>query len=159
MKKILIMEDDKKIAAALAIRLEAAGYEVLTSPDGFGGLKIVLGDRPDLLLMDIWMPVGTGFSVAQRLRTLGLTDIPVIFITASKLKGVTVDAKQLAGNTPPPDAAATLSALETELLAADVSQQTHDSIMTQIETQKKPAKPDPSTITGLLLGSPEFQKR
>ena len=95
MKKILIMEDDKKIAAALAIRLEAAGYEVLTSPDGFGGLKIVLGDRPDLLLMDIWMPIGTGFSVAQRLRTLGLTDIPVIFITASKLKGLRESAKEL----------------------------------------------------------------
>ena len=46
MKKILIMEDDKKIASALAIRLEDAGYEVLTAPDGFGGLKLVLGDRP-----------------------------------------------------------------------------------------------------------------
>jgi CheY-like chemotaxis protein len=95
MKKILIMEDDKKIASALAIRLEAAGYEVLTAPDGFGGLKIVLGDKPDLLLMDIWMPVGTGFSVAQRLRTLGLADIPVIFITASKLKGLRESAEKL----------------------------------------------------------------
>jgi len=95
MKKILIMEDDRKIAAALAIRLEAAGYEVLTAPDGFGGLKLALDDRPDLILTDIWMPVGTGFSVAQRLRSLGLADIPIIYITASKLKGLRESAKEL----------------------------------------------------------------
>lgn len=95
MKKILVMEDDKKIAAALAIRLEAAGYEVLTAPDGFGGLKLALDDRPDLILMDIWMPVGTGFSVAQRLQSLGLAGTPLIFITASKLKGLREAAEKL----------------------------------------------------------------
>ena len=95
MKKILIMEDDRKIAAALAIRLEAAGYEVLTAPDGFTGLKLALEDHPDLILTDIWMPVGTGFSVTQRLRSLGLADIPTIYITASKLKGLRESAEQL----------------------------------------------------------------
>ena len=95
MKKILVMEDDAKIAAALAIRLEAAGYEVLTAPDGFGGIKLALDDRPDLILMDIWMPVGTGFSVAQRLHSLGLAGIPFIFITASKLKGLREAAEHL----------------------------------------------------------------
>src|SRR5882762_9128692 len=95
MKKILVMEDDKKIATALAIRLEAAGYEVFTAPDGFGGLKLALHQRPDLLLMDIWMPVGTGFSVAQRLQSLGLSGIPMIFITASKLKGLKQAAEKL----------------------------------------------------------------
>src|SRR5882762_3960603 len=95
MKKILVMEDDKKIATALAIRLEAAGYEVFTAPDGFGGLKLALHQRPDLLLMDIWMPVGTGFSVAQRLESLGLSGIPMIFITASKLKGLRHAAEKL----------------------------------------------------------------
>ena len=67
MKKILIMEDDTKIAAALAIRLSAAGYDVLTASDGLEGIHMAMNDRPDLLLMDIWMPVGLGFSVAQRL--------------------------------------------------------------------------------------------
>ncbi|PYJ08869.1 MAG: hypothetical protein DME25_00300 [Verrucomicrobia bacterium] len=97
MKKILIMEDDNKIATALAIRLEAAGYEVLTAPDGLDGLKLALEDRPDLILTDIWMPVGTGFSVAQRLKDLGLTGIPLIFITASKLKGLREAAQKLGG--------------------------------------------------------------
>ena len=95
MKKLLVMEDDNKIATALAIRLEAAGYEVVTASDGFDGLKLLLDEQPDLILMDIWMPVGTGFSVAQRLQSLGLTGIPLIFITASKLKGLKEAAQKL----------------------------------------------------------------
>ena len=99
-------------------------------------------------------------------------------LTAGKIRGVKVDAIQLAGGPPPPtDATVALSALEAKLLAGDVSKQTHDSIIAQIEgpakntaepqddkaPQRKPADatrpPDASTIAGLLLGSPEFQKR
>jgi len=95
MKRVLIVEDDTKIAAALAIRLEAAGYGVMTARDGFSGLKLALETRPDLILMDIWMPVGMGFSVVQRLRSLGLEGVPIIFITASKLKGLRKTAEKL----------------------------------------------------------------
>jgi DNA-binding response OmpR family regulator len=94
-KKILIMEDDKKIATALGIRLEAAGYEVLTAGDGFEGLKLTRDSNPDLIIMDIWMPVGLGFSVAQRLKSLGFSHVPVIFITASKVKGLRQTANGL----------------------------------------------------------------
>ena len=97
-------------------------------------------------------------------------------MTSGKIRGVKMDAVQLAGGPPPPtDATLALSALEAKLLAGDVSKQTHDSIMAQIEAppknaavegqdrkgpQDKPAgPPDTSTIAGLLLGSPEFQKR
>jgi len=95
MKTILVLEDDPKIAIALAVRLEAAGFDVLTAPDGVQGLKLALTRRPDLILMDIWMPVGLGLSVAQRLRDLGLQNIPVIFITASRLKGLREAAAKL----------------------------------------------------------------
>ena len=88
MKKILILEDDTKIAAALAIRLSAAGYDVATASDGLQGIHEAVKDPPDLLLMDIWLPIGLGLSVAQRLKEVGLGEIPVIFITASKLKGL-----------------------------------------------------------------------
>src|SRR5689334_11471651 len=88
MKKVLILEDDTRIAAALAIRLSAAGYDVSTASDGLQGIHQVVEERPDLLVMDIWMPVGLGLSVAQRLKEVGLGDIPIIFITASKLKGL-----------------------------------------------------------------------
>ena len=95
MKKILIIEDDAKIAAALAIRLEGAGYSAMTAPDGLAGLKLALENKPDLILMDIWMPVGIGFSVAQRLQSLGLSGVPIIFITASKIKGLRKTAERL----------------------------------------------------------------
>jgi DNA-binding response OmpR family regulator len=94
-KKILVIEDDPKISTALGIRLAAAGYEVLKAEEGFAGLRMALEHRPDLVLMDIWMPVGMGFSVAQRLRSLGLNRTPIIFITASKLKGLRTTAKRL----------------------------------------------------------------
>jgi len=97
-------------------------------------------------------------------------------LTSGKVRGVKVDAVQLAGGPPAPaDATTALSALEAKLLAGDVSKQTHDSIIAQIGApakntapdsqenkapQRKPAgPPDASTIAGLLLGSPEFQKR
>jgi uncharacterized protein (DUF1800 family) len=99
-------------------------------------------------------------------------------LTGGKVRGVKVDAVQLAGGPPAPtDATAALSALEAKLLAGDVSKQTHDSIIAQIEgpatnaagpqgdnaPQRKPAEPvrppEASTIAALLLGSPEFQKR
>jgi CheY-like chemotaxis protein len=85
-KKILVMEDDKSVATALAIRLKAAGYEVLTAPDGLKGLKMAVTVRPDLIVSDIWMPGGVGFLVAERLKNFGLAGIPVIFITASSKK-------------------------------------------------------------------------
>ena len=91
-------------------------------------------------------------------------------LTSGKVRGVKVDAQQLAGGPPPPpDASATLSAMESRLLAADVSKQTHDSIVAQIDgsesdTPEKskptpPKPPDANTIAGLLIGSPEFQRR
>ena len=95
MKRILVIEDDKNIATALAIRLEAANYEVTTASNGLEGLKQILENRPDLIVMDIWMPIGMGFSVAERLHGLGLSGIPVVFITASKQTGLLEAAKEL----------------------------------------------------------------
>ena len=95
MKKILILEDDTRIATALAVRLNAAGYEVLTAPDGLQGLQLAVEHRPDLIVMDIWMPVGVGFSVAQRLHRLGLGNIPIIVMTASKLSGLRQAAEEV----------------------------------------------------------------
>jgi len=99
-------------------------------------------------------------------------------LTSGRMPGVTLDSEQLRGREPPADSAAALSALENSLLAGNVSQQTHDSIVAQIESTEKngaPAKQDNkvavrkpeespgsaevTTIAGLLLGSPEFQRR
>src|SRR3954470_20095273 len=84
MKRILILEDDQRISAALAIRLRSAGYEVLTSADGFQGLISAVVQKPALIISDIWMPHPVGFLNPQRLHNLGLGGVPVIYITASK---------------------------------------------------------------------------
>ena len=83
-------------------------------------------------------------------------------LTSGKVRGVKVDSAQLAGDSPAADPGVELSAMEAKLLAADVSKQTHDSIVAQVQTPSKngPAKPpDANTMAGLLIGSPEFQRR
>jgi uncharacterized protein (DUF1800 family) len=87
-------------------------------------------------------------------------------LTAGKLKGIQVNSDRLAGNSPA-DPQAALSALESTLLAGDVSRQTHDTIVAQMNDPKiterqldDPVRPpNLSVIAGLLLGSPEFQRR
>ena len=92
MNKILIIEDDKRIASALAIRLSAAGYAVLSAFDGFQGLKAAVVQKPDLIITDIWMPHPLGFLNRERMHNLGLGGVPVIYITASRKK----DLRQIA---------------------------------------------------------------
>src|SRR5262249_36118703 len=84
MKKILIVDDDSKSIAALAIRLRAAGYEVHTAADGIDGLKKAVLIHPDLVVMDLWMPCGAGVLTAQRFKHVGLADVPVVFLTAGR---------------------------------------------------------------------------
>jgi uncharacterized protein (DUF1800 family) len=96
-------------------------------------------------------------------------------LTSGKIRGVKMDAAQLAGGgAAPGDTTMALSAMESTLLAGDVSQQTHASIVAQIAESQKgaaqgskpehkaaeiPRPPDVATVAGLLLGSPEFQRR
>jgi uncharacterized protein (DUF1800 family) len=84
-------------------------------------------------------------------------------LTSGKVRGVKIDAVELAGGPPAPsDLALALSTMEAKILASDISRQTHDSIAAQLSPSKpgEPKKtPDPGTIAGLLLGSPEFQRR
>lgn len=86
-KQILIIEDDPKIALALAVRLKSSGYETVTAYDALTGVSAAVKDPPDLVLLDISMPAGNGFAVAERIQTLALTPIPIIFLTASKQPG------------------------------------------------------------------------
>ena len=84
MKKILIVEDDRKIAMALVVRLKANGYEVIAAFDAMAGVEMAVKHLPDLVILDISMPAGSGFDVAERIRDLAPTaGTPIIFITAS----------------------------------------------------------------------------
>ena len=83
-KKILIVDDERDIVKALMIRLQANGYEVVTAFDGAQGVFMAHKEKPDLIILDIRMPAGDGFSVAERLKSSTHTfTIPVIFLTGS----------------------------------------------------------------------------
>ena len=86
-KKILIVDDERDIVKALMIRLQGAGYDVVTAFDWAQGVFMAHKEKPDLILLDIRMPAGNGFSVAQRLkRSIHTFTIPVIFLTGSPEK-------------------------------------------------------------------------
>jgi uncharacterized protein (DUF1800 family) len=82
-------------------------------------------------------------------------------LTNGKIKGVRVEQAQFAPTAALSDPSETLSALEADLLAGGVSQQTHDSILGQVQMQGKNVlhPSDVNMISGLLVGSPEFQRR
>lgn len=85
MKTILIIEDDRKITLAMAVRLKANGYGVLTAFDALAGVEMAVKHRPDLVILDISMPAGSGFDVAAKIQNLSSTaGIPMIFMTASR---------------------------------------------------------------------------
>ena len=95
MKKILIVEDDQDIAKALSIRLKNAGYEVSIAPDALTAVETAVKKAPDLVLLDISLPAGNGFTVAERIQSLIPTATPLIFLTASKKPGLREKAKEL----------------------------------------------------------------
>src|SRR5450631_329795 len=95
MKKILIVEDDPNIAKALSIRLKNAGYDVSVAPDALTAVEAAVKRVPDLVLLDISIPAGNGFSVAERIQSLIPTATPTIFLTASRKPGLREKAKEL----------------------------------------------------------------
>jgi len=94
-KKILVVEDDKTISMALAIRLRSYGYETTVAGDSVSGLETARKIRPDLVLLDISLPAGNGFVVAERIQMLIPTPTPMIFLTASTQPGLREKAKEL----------------------------------------------------------------
>jgi DNA-binding response OmpR family regulator len=83
-KKILIVDDERDIVKALMIRLQGAGYEVVTAFDGAQAIFVAHKEKPDLIILDIRMPAGNGFGVAEKLKHSASTfSIPVIFLTGS----------------------------------------------------------------------------
>jgi len=82
-KKILIVDDDADLRAALNIRLRANGYEVAFAADALSAVAQARKLDPDLVLLDLGLPAGDGFVVMQRLSAIpALAVIPVIVLSA-----------------------------------------------------------------------------
>lgn len=81
--KILIVEDDRDIAEMVRYNLSEQGYEVILAPDGQKGVALAKSARPDLIILDIMLPVMDGFEVCKNLKSEQTTaDIPIIILSA-----------------------------------------------------------------------------
>ena len=89
MIKLLYVEDNDDNVYMLKMRLELLGeFEVLAAEDGEKGCEIALRERPDIILMDLEMPVIDGWEATRRLKGNPQThDIPVIALSAHALAG------------------------------------------------------------------------
>ena len=88
MAKILYVEDNEDNVYMLKRRLERSGFEVVVAPDGERGLASALDERPDLILMDLSLPVLDGWEATRRLKAAEETrSIPVIALSAHAMPG------------------------------------------------------------------------
>jgi len=83
-KHIVVVEDDANLLQILTKLLKKEGYLVTSAADGQAGLVAAMRDRPDLLILDVNLPVMDGFEVCERLKQDPTTkSIPVIIMTAA----------------------------------------------------------------------------
>ncbi len=89
MMKILLIEDDKRITTAMGIRIKSFGFNFSSSPDAISAVSEAVRYKPDLVILDINLPGGDGFTVAERLQCQPeFNQTPIVFITASKKDGL-----------------------------------------------------------------------
>lgn len=81
MHRILILEDNEKLALGLRTNLEYEGYEALVAPDGATGLQLARQHTPDLIVLDLMLPEMDGYRVLRELRDAG-DATPVLVLTA-----------------------------------------------------------------------------
>jgi CheY-like chemotaxis protein len=88
MTKILLVEDNEMNRDMLSRRLLRNGFEVVMASDGEQGVVMAESERPDLILMDMSLPVLDGWEATRRVRATGGTSaIPIIALTAHAMSG------------------------------------------------------------------------
>jgi two-component system, cell cycle response regulator DivK len=87
-KRILVVEDQEDLRDVLRTLLVGSGYEMLEAADGEAGVAKARSDRPDLILMDIQLPVLDGYEATHRIKTdPSLKATPVIAVSSFAMKG------------------------------------------------------------------------
>ena len=88
MVKILLVEDNEMNWDMLSRRLKRSGYEVVVATDGRQGVEMASSETPDLILMDMGLPVLDGWQATQQIKqTSGIQTIPIIALTSHAMKG------------------------------------------------------------------------
>ena len=82
-RKILVVDDEEQLALALRIRLQSRGYEVTTAGDGRQALELIERHQPDLVILDVLMPVMDGYTCLREINSrFGRNKLPIIILTA-----------------------------------------------------------------------------
>ena len=88
MAKILLVEDNEMNLDMLSRRLQRRGYDVLVATDGATGVNIAKAEMPDLILMDMSLPIMDGWEATRRIKADNTTSaIPIIALTAHAIAG------------------------------------------------------------------------
>ncbi|MCP4536109.1 MAG: response regulator transcription factor [Chloroflexi bacterium] len=93
--RILVVDDDPKYVYLVQLNLEARGYEVIVAQDGHKAVELTASAEPDLIILDIMMPVLDGYDACQRIRQFSM--VPIIMLTAraedaDKVRGLNLGA-------------------------------------------------------------------
>ncbi len=83
-KSVLVVDDDETIRQYVEWALSDAGYEVRSVPDGAAALDVLRRERPDLILLDMRMPVMDGWQFASAYRAWPPPHVPIVVITADR---------------------------------------------------------------------------
>jgi two-component system, cell cycle response regulator DivK len=87
-KRILIVEDQEDNRSILRDLLSTAGYQLIEAMDGEEGVRLAERERPDLILMDIQLPIVDGYEATRRIKgSAELKSIPIIAVTSYALSG------------------------------------------------------------------------
>jgi CheY-like chemotaxis protein len=98
-KRVLVVDDDPLVVKILRDPLERAGYDVNVASHGLEALKKVKEKRPDLIILDILMPLLDGFKVARLLKfDKRFKDIPIIVLTSRATEGERKMGEQVGAN-------------------------------------------------------------
>jgi two-component system response regulator VicR len=81
-KKVLIVEDEKSISDIIQFNLKKEGFEVDTAYDGESGLEKALNGKPDLILLDVMLPLIDGFEICKKVRESSA--VPILMLTAKE---------------------------------------------------------------------------
>jgi CheY-like chemotaxis protein len=88
MTRVLLVEDDPMSLDMLARRLARKGFEVLTAVDGVAAVEMAVNEKPDLILMDLHLPLKDGFEATREIRAIPeCQHLPIIALTASAMSG------------------------------------------------------------------------
>ena len=82
-RTVLVVEDGEDTRYLMRLELERLGYLVVEAEDGKKAVEVALHDRPDIILMDLSLPIMDGFAATEQIRASnGLEGVPIIAVTA-----------------------------------------------------------------------------